>query len=527
TYEKKGEIERFIDEQLEPLVEFAQSFAALLSSSLGKGDTTFLKLLEVWTRLRRRRDRYGDGYKPDLFFDRLGCELLTFSLWARSDLEAESVKAFQNKLTEEGSATAPTLLDIVSILSKRANLREIAGETAIRAKTLIEQEDEVSYRASLFARLARAILPASSEEATAYFRAGLEQMDAIGSGDYQFTNELLLFAAELQGDELAETDFHALTNICELNMSEETKFPWFAFARGLSRTSGCRTLAKLGRWHDRGKICFDYTLLPYVTALIEDCKIDPAVALAILRLSDPAELYGCGTGELATVIETKQFPNARELIAELIYQFESNNPGVPMAGTLATLSDLAARVLGNDSKESAYLSIAAPHFRRINDEENEHRNYRGRPDAGLLVKREHAERENKRALKKIIDETVPSDETSISHAIDLLSTMEQSFDLKSSFLESLREGVPFSERARYVQIIARLENLNIYAKLNELKVCKAKWSSSSTALGNVFRELGVPLVQIHADAFVNHDYFSGYNLKEIAELSGVGMATLA
>ena len=43
------------------------------------------------------------------------------------------------------------------------------------------------------------MLPASIDEASTYFRAGLEQMDAIGSGDYQFTNELLLFASEMRG----------------------------------------------------------------------------------------------------------------------------------------------------------------------------------------------------------------------------------------------------------------------------------------------------------------------------------------
>jgi len=56
---------------------------------------------------------------------------------------------------------------------------------------LIERDDEVSSRASLFAQLSRAIAPASIQEAASYFRLGLEQMDAIGSGDYQFMSELL------------------------------------------------------------------------------------------------------------------------------------------------------------------------------------------------------------------------------------------------------------------------------------------------------------------------------------------------
>jgi hypothetical protein len=156
----------------------------------------------------------------------------------------------------------------------------------------------------MFADLARAMLPSSSEECAAYFRLGLEQLDAIGSGDYSFTNELLLFAAEAKGEELDEADFHVLSNICELNMPyEEEKFPWGAFGRGLARVSGLRTLARLGRWDDREKVSIDFTLLPYLAALIEQNKIDASVALALLRLTNPAEVWGCGTAELAAISE--------------------------------------------------------------------------------------------------------------------------------------------------------------------------------------------------------------------------------
>ncbi|MBK9316799.1 MAG: hypothetical protein IPM55_21515 [Acidobacteria bacterium] len=137
--------------------------------------------------------------------------------------------------------------------------------------------------------------------------SGLEQIDAIGSGDYQFTSELLLYASELQGEELEEGEFHTLSNICELNIYDADKFPWLEFARGLARISGCRTLAKLGRWDDRGKSSLDYTLLPYLAALIEQDKIDPTIALGLLRLSAPVELYVCGTAQLAEIIAEKQY----------------------------------------------------------------------------------------------------------------------------------------------------------------------------------------------------------------------------
>lgn len=101
-------------------------------------------------------------------------------------------------------------------MAQRKSLQSLAGEQAIKTQALIEREDEVNYRASLFGALGRAMLPASVDEASVYFRNGLEQMDAIGSGDYQFTNELLLFASQIIGNELDECDFHTLTNICEL-----------------------------------------------------------------------------------------------------------------------------------------------------------------------------------------------------------------------------------------------------------------------------------------------------------------------
>ena len=108
---------------------------------------------------------------------------------------------------------------------------------------------------------------------------------------------------------------------------EEEKFPWSSFAWGLSRTSGSKVLAKLARWDDRSKVSLNYTLLPYLTALIKDDKISPENALALLRLSNPAELWSCNTATLAEAIDKKKYPNGDRLIAELIQQFESNNPG--------------------------------------------------------------------------------------------------------------------------------------------------------------------------------------------------------
>ncbi len=528
-YDTKREAERFIDERLELLLEMAQAFAAVATSAAGKGDKPFLALLDTWSKLRKKREHYSDISERNLFFDLLGMHLLIFSLWSRSDLEAATAEAFVRKAIEDGVTTASTLVKIAAILAMRPQLGGLAGQAAVKARALAEQEDEVGQRAGLFARLSKAILPASSAEAAAYFRMGLEQMDAIGSGDYQFTNELLIFASELRGGELEEKDFHTLSNICELNMSSDAeKFPWVAFARGLARTSGCRTLAKLGRWHDRSKISLDYTLLPYVAALLEQDKIDPCRALSLLRLSEPAEFHSCGTAELARIIEQKRYPEAKALVAELIDQFGRNHPGVFMPDTVGTLSEVAERVLGKESEQSAYLSVAAARFRTTRDEENENRNYRGAADRPLSSSPpEDTEEKDRLALQKTVRETNPVEESAVSRALDAVEATRHSFELKKAFFEGLRQKVGFPDRAKYINVVARLDNLDIYAKLEELNACKEKWSGSSAALADAFKAIGIPLVQIHADDFVSHDYFSGSKLKEAADLSGVPMRTLA
>jgi hypothetical protein len=527
SYELKRDAESFIDDRLEPLLTLTKAFAGLIETPVKKGDKAFLKLLNAWVKTSRTRDRYS-AQKFNRFFQLLGCQFAVFALWVRADLKTTSVKAFLEQLHKQETLNVSTLIKVVAILARRKPFHTIAGEQALTARALIEKEDDVVLRATLYAQLARSILPASRDEATAYFKTGLEQMDAIGSDDYQFVNELLLFASSLRGDELADQDFHTLTNICELNMSyEEEKFPWFAFAKGLVRTSGCKPLAKLARWDDRSKISLNYTLLPYLTALIQDGKIKPEDALALSRLSDPVELYSCDTASFAKAIDEKGYANHEKLISELIQQFEDNNPGVPMDSTVKTLASIAKRSLGKESETTAYLSLAHKHFRKVREERNDHINYHGRSDLRLSRNAISAECQLKTKLKELATCTNPIDEVSVEEAIDDLNKMQHVYDLKGVFFETLRSKVPFSGRAQYIKIISQLENLDVFTKLDELEKCKNKWEKSSAALAQTYKAIGIPIVQLHAGDFVGFDQLSINKLKKVSDLSGIPVVRLA
>ena len=333
-------------------------------------------LIDLWTELRSQQDYYTGGVEAQRQHNSVGERLLTLALSADHNFDAAEVQRYAHAISGEGMVAVSSIIEVVGILAARPAFQALAGAVAVQAKAAIEHEDEVDQRASYFATLGRAILPASREEAVEYFRRGLEQMDAIGSGDYQFANELMNFASTLHGEQLADADSHTLSNICELNLGEEHKFHWAIYGAAMAKASSLKGLAKLARWEDRERISLDYTLLPYLLALLDNDQLDPTIALVLLRLSSPAELYLCGTEQLVESLEGKGSDQLGEWTQVLIEQYLQDNPGSFASNTPRALARLAKRSLGEASREYAYLSAAAAKNKVTKDEYNDLNNWR-------------------------------------------------------------------------------------------------------------------------------------------------------
>ncbi len=523
SYDERQELERFIDRRLEPLLLLTKALSVVLAAPARNVDKAFAGLLKAWEEARKNRDPYQTG-ETSHFFRLLGFDAVLFALWVRPELKPASVEGFLTTLQGQGIG-AHNLVEIVSILARRPPLHHLAGAQAIKARSLIEAEHDVTSRSSLFASLGRAILPASADEAAVYFREGLEQMDAIGSGDYTFTNELLLFASSIKGEELNDRDFHTLSNICELNIGEPDKFFWGAYGRGLSRVAGPRGLAKLSRWDDRSTVSLEYTLLPYLIALVEDEKLSPKDALALNRLADPIEFHVAGTAQFAQAIRKKAGPDP-DIILELIQQFEDNNPGIRMPGTVEVLAALAKDVLGPSSETAKYLSAAHKHYANVVDARNEHMNYSSAPSVRMRKHADHVDRQNRDEMTRLVTTTNPTDATSLSLAINAFNSLQNAYQLKDTFFFSLRAKVPFSARAQYIRDICALEHLSFYWKVGELQDCKEAWASSSAALDEVYRNLAIRLIHLHVDDLVDYGTLSNSKLIEISDLTGVPVADL-
>ena len=515
---------RFLLVRLEPLLALVQALSATLAATSLTIDRRFVELVETWEQVRKNRDSYRME-DIDPFFRRLGLEAVLFILWVRRELKPQSIERMLVAVHAH-MAHADNLVRIIGILAQREPLQSIAGEQALKARAMIEEENEVTHRASLYGALGRAMLPASLDEAAVYFRDGLEQMDAIGSGDYRFTNELLLFASEMKGEELDEGDFHALSNIFELNMGEEPeKFGWGAYGRAMANVAGIRGLAKLSRWDDRGRIALNNTLLPYLTGLLEAGKIDPKDALCINRLANPVEYFFAGSKEFAEALSKVAGPDA-EVIMELITHFEDDNPTFAGDETVGTLFALAGEALGSSHELTRHIAASRHRYKTARRGRNIAYGSRSNDDPKLHRAAARREKKNRTALARIAAATDPTNEASLVKAIDDFNALKNLYDLKGGFFSALREKVPFAERPQYVRNIANLEHLYFYWKFAELKDAKEAWGGSSAALADVYKNLAEPLIHSHADDLVDDGSFSGSIIKEISEFTGVSMAAL-
>ncbi len=522
----RSEAEHFLEYRLPSLFRLTRAMSVLWAAPRGSADKPFKALLDVWDDTRKNKENRYYEHQFNLYFQSLGLSAVLFALWSRSDLKAVSIRRLITRLDKQNLKDPSTLIQLVSIINRNWRLEAIAVEQAGVAKELIDREDDVQTRSAHYARLACAILPVSAADAQEYFRIGLEQLDSIGSGDYSFTHELLCFASSVKGKALPEKDFHTLTNVCELNMSyEEHKFPWGAFGAAMSRTAGVRGLAKLSRWHDREKIDLSYTLLPYLTALLRDKKISPEYALALNRLADPAELWECDSSAFGKALHAATARNAEAVVSEFINQYLDNHPGVYSS---STVEEIAKSALGSANPLTKLLRAAYPKFDAVIREGNEHRNYHpkgdARPRLGTMPDQSQPEVSDTKALASATD---PLDEDALVTALEQINRHSPSREQEREFFNRLRSKVRVRDRTAYIQMIARAEGLESYAKEKELEHCKAKWSGSSPVIARTYHEIAIPILEIHAEEFLSFDRLSRYRLRELAELTGVSMQKLA
>jgi hypothetical protein len=519
SYEERERSEKFLNHQLELLMELCQAFIRTIKSSKSGVEASIKDFIGLW--MQKAKDRTGYGTDGAAFAGPLCKQFLFFTLHIRTDISTEIANDILALIDQGKINSVYDLTKLTAIFSSYDYLHEHAGKTAMKAAVRIENDSDVASRASDYAALASAIAQASPDEMTAFFRKGVEQVDMIGSGDYWFTNELLSFASAVKDEELENEDIHTLTNIAELNLSESEKFPWFAFGAGLARVAGTKVLSKIARWDDRGKVKFTYTLLPCLIALVKYKKLDAKYALTLIQLCDPSETWDWDYTTLVEEMFKQRLPDESKVLDEVLYKFEKDNPSTCPENQIKRLLPLINRIKGEKSDEALRWENILNISKEIRDEKNYRSNHRNK---GLTKKETKPfEIRYKKLIEKVLKETRPTDLGQMIAVFKTFNEVDGFYNNSEALLlAKLRQRVKFAERGKYLEIVASLQGLRLHLKLQELKSCLSTWIGSSISLQGKLETLGKYLVANHISSIIHFDmsYVSTKEITEISDLTG-------
>jgi hypothetical protein len=437
-------------------------------------------------------------------------------------LNQKTAALLEERLIQSEFIYASARIDFVSLLSAKAECHAFAGRVATDAIKLITLEDEVQNRASLFARLARALLPANRTEAYLLFKRGLTELDAIGSGDFEFMNELLSFAASVRDGQVKPAAALRLAKICELNNYDSDKFPWIQAARAFSRIWGTKYLAQIARWHDRGKVDLELTLPVAVSFLWRDQALSAANGLLLLGLVEPVRMWDWSWPTLFESLTTATTDAA--LFHELLDQFEC---AFPTGSFGRYLSEIQSTL----KEAPAILSALGPRFDQLEALAKAQRRVdrTSRPSSDAIDPTESVHRRTKgqAEIEAAVATADPLDPASLEALVEEIKEHDGALNAKTAVFETLRSRVAYGDRNKHIEAIALARNLNLFEKNGLLQATREAWQADSPSALAGIDNLAKRLVSAHAEQLMSADWGFTWELNKLAELTRARRTDLA
>ncbi|HEY4275989.1 MAG TPA: hypothetical protein VGM68_10925 [Rhizomicrobium sp.] len=483
---------------------------------------------DAWegARAANKKDNYGSDREVapiDQYFLN-GYLSLMQSLGLRDD---DGVTPLLHRLKDCKYKPSYIITDIISRLAQNIKTQQYVGALAKEVISLIGTMDNTDDRASQYADLAKAILPADGAEARQLFVRGYGELTAIGSGDYELVNELLLFACRLGRAPLSAKSAHMLGKVVELSTPYEAeKFPWSLAASAFAACWGLDYLAQIARWDDRDKIALDWTVGSAVTAQVKTGAITARTAFVIISLVDPVETHGWEiqrlleaaldgatttqdkemvVSEYLDLLERKYIRSVPERELKTFEETVQQRDHALLAIATSRVADMRLRQAEPYLRDGEYSSPISPDFEKSHARQQE--------------------QDRKKARKLAAGTTVSS--ASLESLVDRLNKVHGRLDVKTEAFDEICGGLPMSQRANFVQALVETKNLELYPKLAILRSCKAMWLPQSPSGLAYLKGIGLRLAELHVKEMLSRDWGFMSQLDELAELSGDSKADIA
>jgi hypothetical protein len=165
-----------------PLLPHATAVAALLRSNSYETDVaTALNLLDKDVLIK---DSYLYRDRPR-YIATVCFPLLFKTADALDALTKVTASSISDWLVKSPIGHQPNMMYVAARLSRKAETSEAALSLGRTIAGEIAKETDTSAQINSYGSLARAIWPASTTEAKAYFKRGMEFADALGSDNYE------------------------------------------------------------------------------------------------------------------------------------------------------------------------------------------------------------------------------------------------------------------------------------------------------------------------------------------------------
>jgi hypothetical protein len=498
---------RTLTYRVRPLLPHATAVAALLRSKSYETDVaTALNLLDKDVLIKdsypyRDRPRYIATVCFPLLFKTAD------ALDALTKVTASSISGW---LVKSPIGHQPNMMYVAARLSRKAETSEAALSLGRTIAGEIAKETDTSAQINNYGSLARAIWPASTTEAKAYFKRGMEFADALGSDNYEKIVEFMTFAACYSGTPLPPTVVHSFATTCELNLPEESeKFAWVTYAQAMSRIAGAGALANVARLADRRKVDMSYSLPPLLTALAKDNHLAPDLAAALIGLDEPVETWSWLHSDFLEASLPALPSQYRETaFAFVLCEIDRQYRGSPHRESIQRVAVLADKYLPENSASRRQLA-------NLRVEADVPSSSGGSDDAKSPVGT---------AEPPLPDAVLAGIDVTSSDAIDAVLQPKDSDEAVRRWplrvLEALAQPIRgVEQRCEYMRAVSEAEAPTLIDKLTVLNDLASKWGEQSAAVADILPQLAQQLAARHASELIESDWDASYALRSLIAFS--------
>jgi hypothetical protein len=514
---------RITSENVGPLVVRCQRFAEeVLHAPEGEN----FSLIEDWETTRSDRSVYHEGTRQlresvarwmSIFCLQLGCPAIQ-----------KYAEVFVASASKSSGLRTRQAVEYLQVLCNNPATSSAAVELLPWIDGLLKTEGDVGARGEVLADVAKALWPASPEDSKHYFQRAMEQLDSLGSSDYDAVLEILELASRLKGQRLAPRNFQRLCNLCEMNFhGEPGKFPWVSFARGATAAAGLRSLAQTGRWSNRDVADFSYSIPPLAMRLVHERLLDVDSAFAILALDEFAEAHWCNWGDVAATFCDSEPARAEKIADRIIQHVEREDRPWPSPYTLQRVKDALSTRLSAGSSAVQYLDERISNLKSTSDAERSSASPAPELDVRLRTERNRKSRRGATILADLARTVDPLDLGKVTVGLQRLKELEGAWDARRTFCREIRNRVPAAKRAKHIDLIAAVEGLELDLRLELVAECFVAWERTSPSLRGRRFETAQRIVATRGDELTSLSWGFMSRLEKLSVLANASKSRIA